>query len=90
MGRRQREWAKRKRLELILSLGGVCPRCGDETLENLVIHHLESREWDLRKKDPSARVSRYLLEARLGLVAVLCNRCNLQVAYQPDPDIAPF
>lgn len=91
MGRRQREWAKRKRHELILSLGGVCQICGDDDPENLVIDHHEGRSWDLLKKDSSARVSRYCFEAKLGLVGVLCVKHNSRAAHRrKDPDVEPF
>lgn len=91
VGRRQREWAKKRRLQLIEELGGECAGCGETDPSKLVIDHWYGRDWDLRKKDPSARVSRYILEARLGLVGLLCFHCNPRFRTKSEEsDTEPF
>ena len=77
MARRQRDWAARKRRELIALLGGECqdPLC--KSGEQLQIHHVDGRDWEVTVKDQSARVSRYFAEYRQGArLGVLCKKCN--------------
>jgi 5-methylcytosine-specific restriction endonuclease McrA len=76
MAKRQREWAKRARIQLIVTLGGECAECGCDDVLELTIDHLFPRRWDLRKVDQSARVCRYRKEAKSGLLQVLCGSCN--------------
>lgn len=76
MARRQREWAKRKRLELVSLLGGRCVDCGEDRPQVLCVDHKLPRRWDLRKLDPSGRVSRYFREFRRGVLTVRCVVCN--------------
>jgi len=78
MGARQKQWAKRARLALIVPLGGVCTRCKCDDLDRLTIHHLQGCTWseERRNLDPSTVVSRYRREALDGLLGVLCVSCN--------------
>ena len=76
MARRQREWAKRARLSLIIELGGICVDCGNSNLAELEIDHKFRRKWDLRKHEQSWRVSIYRREAREGKLTVRCISCN--------------
>jgi 5-methylcytosine-specific restriction endonuclease McrA len=75
MGKRQREWAKKRRLELIVELGGKCAECG--TTRKLEVDHVDGRDWEVRRKESSARVSKYWKEHREGVrLQVLCQECN--------------
>lgn len=79
MARADRERAYFRRLELVKKLGGKCVDCGTKgTPKNpLEIDHVNGRNYDLRKMDPSWRVSRYWQEFRNGVeLAVRCKRCN--------------
>lgn len=68
-------WAKRRRLELIAALGGVCSVCkGEDALE---IDHVDGRDYELERLGPRRRVSRYWREYRQGVaLRVLCRNCN--------------
>lgn len=75
MAKRQREWAKRRRNDLVMLLGGVCVECGATT--KLEIDHVNGRDYDIRRLCPSARVSRYWREYREGIpLTVRCKECN--------------
>ena len=78
MGKPQRAWAKRRRVLLIIHLGGKCRECGCADIASLEIDHIHGRAWKLQKFDPSGRVCRYVREAALGLVQVLCGDCNVR------------
>ena len=75
MGKRQRDWAKNKRDELFVLLGGCCVSCGStKNLEFDVIvaaygdkHH--QMEW-------SWRTSFYRKQFDLGNLALRCDKCN--------------
>lgn len=84
MAKRQRKWAKRAYEKLILQLGGRCTRCG--ALSALSIHHTHGRTWDVAKVEWSARISIYRREAMVGLLEVLCIKCNSAVG---DPREVP-
>lgn len=75
MGKAEREWAKRARLALVYQLGGECAWCGSK--DCLHIDHIERRLWNIRKVDPSMRVSIYRREALEGKLQVLCLSCNV-------------
>jgi 5-methylcytosine-specific restriction endonuclease McrA len=95
MAKRQREWAKRRRDELVMLLGGACVECGATT--KLEIDHVNGRDYDIRRLCASSRVSRYWREYRGGvLLTVRCNECNARRGDPrlPGPDLsdvdAPF
>lgn len=75
MARKDRVRAYFRRLELIEKLGGKCVECG--TKDALEIDHPNGRDYDLRRMDPSWRVSVYWQEHRAGIVLeVRCKRHN--------------
>lgn len=79
MARKDRERAYFRRLELIKELGGKCADCGTEgTKRNpLEVDHPRGRDYDVRKMDPSWRVSRYWQERKSGVeLAVRCKKHN--------------
>jgi len=61
-------------MKLVIELGGQCVNCG--STENLEIDHKKPRQWRLEAVEMGRRVSRYVREAREGLVQVLCSECN--------------
>lgn len=74
MGLRQREWAARKRQEILQLLGRRCRWCGSRRhLEFDCIvaqghrHHAMGSAW---------RMSFYLLQLERENLQVLCRRCN--------------
>lgn len=75
MGKRQREWAIRKRQELVQLLGGVCANCG--STEDLEIDHINGRDYKLEETSSDQRVTRYWREYNAGVpLRVLCADCN--------------
>jgi hypothetical protein len=80
MAKRQRLWAARARLALIVSLGGKCALCASDY--DLEIDHPFGRDWKPSRVEYSARISRYRREARAGLVRVLCASCNCRIRPQ--------
>jgi hypothetical protein len=80
MAKRQRIWAARARLALIISLGGKCELCKSEY--ELEIDHPFGRDWKPSQVEYSARISRYRAEAKQGLVRVLCADCNCRIRPQ--------
>lgn len=78
MAKRQREWAKRAKRELLLRLGGRCRFCGEGDLTLLVPNHINpaSRTWSARSGDMSWRVSQYRKDEKAGLLECACIDCN--------------
>lgn len=83
MGARQRQWARRKRAEILAALGGFCSICGStHELEFDVKvpvddgeHH--GREW-------SWRMSFYREQFARGNLQVLCSPCNTRKGNKSD------
>jgi len=82
MGKRQKEWARRAKDQLIVDLGGACVLCGSDV--ELHIDHPFGRDWQPRKLEFSHRISRYRQEYKMGLVCLLCAECN------EDPENKPL
>lgn len=83
MARKDRERAVVRRRELIDELGGQCVDCGTKgskkpgSKKYLEIDHVNGRDYDLARMDPSWRVSTYWKEYREGVeLAVRCRSCN--------------
>lgn len=75
MGLRQREWAKRARLALVVLLGGKCVYCGSK--RHLELDCIKPRGHGHHGAiDQSRRVSFYRKELRIGNLQVLCKSCN--------------
>ena len=74
MGKRQREWGKKKLAKLIKDLGGKCQLCN--STERLQIDHPKGREYDPSQMSLDQRVRRYLRDADNGQVRILCIYCN--------------
>lgn len=74
MGRRQREWATRRRKWLIKELGGKCHKCGSK--RKLELDHIFPTNEELRKMDSSSRMSHYYKEFLANNLQLLCQTCN--------------
>jgi 5-methylcytosine-specific restriction endonuclease McrA len=80
VGRREiklSRWVKlyhRRREALLELLGHRCRFCG--ATEQLTFDHIRPADWPRRKYSSHERLKLYLLEARAGLLQVLCLRCN--------------
>lgn len=74
MAKRQKEWARRKRAELLERLGGKCKICGtDKELEfDCIIPQGEAHH----RFDTSHRISFYLRQLYVGNLQILCHDCN--------------
>jgi hypothetical protein len=76
MAKRQREWAKRARLAMVMSLGGKCVDCGSVEIARLELDHITPCTWDRSKTDASMRIAIYRREIKEGKITVRCDRCN--------------
>lgn len=66
---------RRKRAELINSLGGRCEIC--RTTEKLEFDHInDDRDWEARKVSRWVRIARYAREEDQGRIQLLCRSCN--------------
>ena len=74
MGWKNKRWATVKRAKLVQQLGGECKFC--QSTEELEIDHINGRDYDIRRLGSDTRVSRYVKEAKQGLLQVLCKSCN--------------
>lgn len=73
---RQARWAKQARQRLIEDLGGRCVKCG--TVDCLEFDHIDprSRRWEAHREGSYKRVLLYRVECRMGLIQLLCEKCN--------------
>lgn len=74
MGKPEKEWAKRKRRELIALLGNVCAHCGTD--ENLEFDCVSPKGHRHHRGDASQRMCFYRRQFREGNLQVLCTVCN--------------
>jgi ribosomal protein L40E len=70
--RRRREY----RRKLIAILGGKCRKCGGD--QNLEPHHTQPRTWRSHERWAMSRLLVYLQEARMGILELLCRKCNAE------------
>lgn len=64
----------RARQKLVEDLGGKCEECGETS--RLQIDHIYKPIWMPRRVGSDMRLIIYRREAKLGLVRLLCVRCN--------------
>ncbi len=76
MAKTQKEWARRKRRELMTLLGNVCAHCG--TRKDLEFDCIRPRGDKHHRGDASQRMCFYRRQWREGNLQVLCNVCNAQ------------
>lgn len=74
MSKRQREWAKKKRVELLTILGNKCKHCG--TTEHLEFDLLIPLGHAHHHYDTSWAMSFYRQQHERGNVQILCKKCN--------------
>lgn len=74
MGKAEKEWARRKRRELVAVLGGVCAFCG--TQEGLGFDCIKPMGDRHHRYDTSHRMSFYRRQYAEGNLQLLCDRCN--------------
>ena len=74
MGAKQKEWARRRRAELMAELGPVCRHCG--ATERLSFDCIIPQGDHHHRFDTSARMSFYNRQHRAGNVQILCMACN--------------
>ena len=84
MGKRQRAWAKLKRVELMMALGGYCKRCNatDDLTFDCIIPQGDKHH----KGGASERICFYRFHHSLGNVQILCHKCNSKKAAQEFDD----
>lgn len=75
---RQAKWKKRARVALIRELGGYCNLCGETCLKKLEFDHINpaTRRWQCCREGSYKRMLLYRIEHKLGLLQLLCRRCN--------------
>lgn len=74
MGKRQRDWAHRKRVILMERLGNRCALC--DSPGPYEFDHIFGKAWVTRKRDVSWRISTITAEIDRGLIRLLCGHCN--------------
>jgi 5-methylcytosine-specific restriction endonuclease McrA len=79
MAHRNTILARKKRLELIEKLGGKCAICNEPDADKLEFDHLYGRPYNPNQLSLLARINRYMREAELGLLRLLCGDCNRAV-----------
>lgn len=79
MGKRQKEWAKTARLNLLLKLGMVCNKCGKE--DDLEFDCIDPQGNLHHTFDTSQRMSFYRQQDRQGNIQVLCHDCNVAKSF---------
>lgn len=70
MGKKQKEWARKKRRDLMLKLGGCCAVCGTE--EDLTFDCIEPSGDAHHKYDTSQRMSFYRVQHAIKNLQILC------------------
>lgn len=89
MGKVQKEWAKRKRAELMAELGPVCVECGEDRVFKLCFDCIEPRGDYHHRGEASTRMSFYRREHAAGNIQVLCVKCNGRKG-QKEKQLCPF
>ncbi len=74
MAKAQKEWARRKRRELVAVLGGVCAICG--SVEDLGFDCIRPMGDAHHRYDTSQRMCFYRRQFAEGNLQLLCNSCN--------------
>lgn len=74
MAKRQKEWAKRTRAQLLALLGAICRRCGSR--EHLTFDCIIPTGPKHHRFDTSHRMSFYRSMHQIGNLQVLCHECN--------------
>jgi hypothetical protein len=83
MGKRQKEWARRKRAEMVTLLGSKCATCGAR--EELSFDCIVPQGHRHHTFDTSARMSFYRAQYRVGNLQLLCDRCNTDKSLAEHP-----
>jgi hypothetical protein len=78
MTARQHVGYDRRRAALLERLGGVCQTPGCGTCFDLQFDHIDAgtRTWHVRSAGRLKRIALYEREADLGLLQLLCRKCN--------------
>lgn len=79
MAKRQREWATRRRAELMESLGNVCKLCPATTDLTLDCEDPQGPHHH-RRLSSEGRISFYVRQHAAGNLRILCRTCNSRKA----------
>lgn len=72
-----RELARRRRLELIQDMGGICtwPKgCSQDNPRRLEFHHTKPRDWEANRVNRWYRVTLYRRDWLSGKTCLLCKK----------------
>ena len=81
MAKRHKQWARRKREQLMSALGATCARCGKT--EDLTFDCIIPMGDKHHRFDTSARMSFYNAMLRVGNLQILCAKCNARKGAGP-------
>ena len=74
MGKRQKQWARDKRIDLLLQLGYACAHCN--ATEELEFDCITPCGDGHHRLDTARRISFYLRQYREKNLQILCSKCN--------------
>lgn len=74
MGKRQKAWAKSKRIQLMAQLGGKCAHCGATV--RLEFDCIDPQGGAHHKLSSDMRMCFYRSQHRRGNIQILCEECN--------------
>jgi len=84
-------WARDKRDELYLLLGGICNGRGCDCTEELQFDHIEAIDWEPSRKSWSSRIAEYRRAYAQGNLQLLCDSCHaVKTRNQPELEENPF
>ena len=78
------KWARDKRDELFLLMGGACKRCG--TGDKLQFDHIKPLDWIPSAFSWSQRIKMYQEEHQAGNLQLLCDSCHGKKTREQEAD----
>ena len=84
-------WARDKRDELYLLLGGICNGVGCDATSELQFDHIEAIDWVPSRYSWSSRIAEYRRAHAAGNLQLLCDSCHaVKTRSQPELEENPF
>ena len=82
-------WARDKRDDLYVLMGGVCQHCGE--IDDLQFDHIQAIDWVPSRYSWSSRIAEYRRAYAAGNLQLLCDSCHaVKTRSQPELEENPF